>query len=162
MGSAGTMDRQGYRGIVAKRSRDAWRVSGEDHAGRLRHVHFPRSETRLAARAADALLLHAEGEAARPRCNFPEAAEAADIDEVRRWARAACGLTSRYRGVTWDRDKQRWRAEVWDPGAQRMVRGGRHTTEEAAADDADRLALRIHGQEAKLNFGRVQQSPKGS
>jgi len=57
--------------------------------------------------------------------------------------------SSRYKGVSWDSDRQKWRATIH---AERKRQLGRYDTEEAAARAYDRAALRHFADYAVVNF----------
>lgn len=58
--------------------------------------------------------------------------------------------TSRYKGVYWDRTKQRWRSGIQIDGKYRHIGTYRH--EEEAARAYDQVAHSIFGAYARLNF----------
>ncbi len=60
--------------------------------------------------------------------------------------------SSRFKGVTWNKEIQRWRANLRVNG--KVIYGGVHTNEEAAARRYDDLARRYFGQFACVNFPR--------
>ena len=60
--------------------------------------------------------------------------------------------TSRYRGVSWDSGKQRWRATIKVDGRQRTL--GRFRHERDAAERYDEAAREHYGTDARLNFAR--------
>lgn len=60
------------------------------------------------------------------------------------------GKSSRYRGVTWAKDKQRWQAQIGFRGKNLLI--GRFETEEDAARAYDVEAGKLFGQFARPNF----------
>lgn len=60
------------------------------------------------------------------------------------------GTSSRFRGVTWERSRCCWQAQIRSNNRNRII--GRFDTEEAAARAYDAAALSAHGQFARLNF----------
>lgn len=60
------------------------------------------------------------------------------------------GSTSRFKGVTWDKQTGRWRAQIAWEGTNRHL--GRYRTEEEAAGAYDAAAHELHGAFARLNF----------
>lgn len=64
--------------------------------------------------------------------------------------------TSRYKGVYWDKQRNRWRAVVILNGKHHH--GGDHRIEEDAARAYDRLALKLFGEYARFNLGHPQEA----
>ena len=58
---------------------------------------------------------------------------------------------SRFIGVYWDKGKSLWAAEVSHEKVRHFV--GRFSSEELAAQERDRVAIKVQGEKAKLNFG---------
>ena len=63
---------------------------------------------------------------------------------------AKTGGTSKYKGVHFDNEKQRFRARIRKGGVE--IRLGRHSTEEEAALAYDAAARKVFGRFARLNF----------
>jgi frataxin-like iron-binding protein CyaY len=64
--------------------------------------------------------------------------------------RRKAALTSRFKGVSWDKNRQRWVAFIKAGDVRRQL--GRFTDEEAAARAYDAGAVELHGRFARLNF----------
>jgi hypothetical protein len=62
------------------------------------------------------------------------------------------GSSSRFVGVSWSRDRQKWQAQITVDG--RRIQLGRHATEEAAAAAYDAAAREHFGEYANLNLER--------
>jgi hypothetical protein len=76
---------------------------------------------------------------------------ATHTENVRNIGKPKHGTTSRYKGVSWDRDKnQMWRAQI--RVNRKTIYLGRHTNEIDAARAYDAAALEHHGEFAQLNF----------
>lgn len=60
------------------------------------------------------------------------------------------GKQSKFRGVTWAKDKQRWQAQIGFRGKNIML--GRFKTEEEAARAYDKEARKLYGEFARPNF----------
>lgn len=60
------------------------------------------------------------------------------------------GSSSRFKGVTWDKSRDKWMAAIASGGASRTL--GRFDKEEDAARAYDEAAREIHGAFARLNF----------
>jgi hypothetical protein len=58
--------------------------------------------------------------------------------------------TSKFKGVYWDKDREKWRAEIMRDGVRHKL--GRFTSEEAAAVAYDSAALMLFGEFARINF----------
>ena len=74
--------------------------------------------------------------------------------------RSVWGL-SKYRGVTYDRDRRgenakRWRARIKFNG--KRVQIGRYLTEVEAAKAVDELAVKLWGEDASLNFPKKREA----
>lgn len=59
-------------------------------------------------------------------------------------------LSSRYRGVCWNKKNKRWQAAINSSG--RYLYLGSYVSEEDAARAFDRAAIRIRGRKARINF----------
>lgn len=57
--------------------------------------------------------------------------------------------TSSYKGVSWNVEKQKWRAAIYNGGRTRFL--GYFASEEAAAAAYDIVAREVHGEFARLN-----------
>lgn len=68
----------------------------------------------------------------------------------RRKPRSGLGMSSPYKGVCWDRRAQKYKATVTSNG--RCFYVGHYPTDEEAARARDALALKLHGEFARLNF----------
>ncbi|KAK9808652.1 hypothetical protein WJX72_001315 [[Myrmecia] bisecta] len=60
------------------------------------------------------------------------------------------GGPSKYRGVVWHKSNSKWEARIYDNGKQRFL--GYFLSEEEAAHMYDAVAIKMHGNTAKLNF----------
>ena len=60
------------------------------------------------------------------------------------------GITSKYKGVSWDTSNRRWRAQLCVDGHSRLI--GRFVTPEEAARAYDRAVWDARGEYAYLNF----------
>jgi hypothetical protein len=58
--------------------------------------------------------------------------------------------TSRFKGVSWDKSKGKWVAQIKRTGRQRHL--GRYDDEIAAAEAYDEAARETWGEHARLNF----------
>lgn len=58
--------------------------------------------------------------------------------------------TSKYKGVSWDKQRMKWRAVIFHNGKQIML--GRFIDEIVAAKTYDEYALKYFGEFARLNF----------
>lgn len=61
-------------------------------------------------------------------------------------------ITSKYKGVSWDKRRSRWKAQIGVARGCKTMCCGRFDTEEQAARAADAAALAYHGDFARLNF----------
>lgn len=64
------------------------------------------------------------------------------------------GNTSNYRGVTFNKQTQRWLAQVHHRGQNFFA--GRYTSELEAAQAYDNMARKLHGEFANLNFPKEE------
>jgi hypothetical protein len=62
------------------------------------------------------------------------------------------GSTSRYFGVSWNKARSAWRADLWDPHTKRMQHIGYYASEEDAARAYDCAAVQANILGAKRNF----------
>lgn len=164
-----------YRGVVWHKSNGKWEARIYE-AGRQRFLGYYTCD-RAAAAAYDAQAVKLHGSAAK--LNFPgsrsgqgPAAGAAAPAGVRKPAtkRGARGTrrappppsgraqpvkgSSRFRGVSWNSNCAKWRAQVWKGSDVHHL--GYFEDETAAARAYDAAALRIRGPEAPTNFPRWQ------
>eukprot|EP01047_Picozoa_sp_COSAG01_P051362 COSAG01_NODE_5294_length_4352_cov_12.531860_2_plen_946_part_00 len=152
-----------YRGVSWVQGKWSARISQE---GRKQHLGaFPDEES--AARAYDARAHELHGVAAQ--LNFPRAGERQGaacqrVDRVARAASAALVTTrrqqqgqrsSKYRGVSWDKNSGRWRVCIKHKGGQEHL--GSLLDEESAARAYDERARELHGVAARLNFPRASE-----
>lgn len=66
--------------------------------------------------------------------------------------------TSHYKGVSWDSERLKWRAQIRKIGIHRMI--GRHTSELEAARAYDQAAHAIFGVHAHVNFPEEWETEK--
>jgi hypothetical protein len=59
-------------------------------------------------------------------------------------------MASRFKGVTWDRQQQKWRTRIAARGSRRSL--GLFADEAAAGHAYDEAAVELHGEFARLNF----------
>ena len=64
------------------------------------------------------------------------------------------GGSSRFKGVTWDKSKKRWTAQIQSDKKHYLI--GRFKKENEAARAYDVAALVLHGEFACLNFGSAK------
>ena len=64
--------------------------------------------------------------------------------------RIACNNKSGYKGVSWEKNANQWRAQIMSQGRRKYL--GLFSTPEAAALTYDKAAKELHGEFAKLNF----------
>jgi len=64
--------------------------------------------------------------------------------------RADSNSTSQFKGVSWDKENKKWRADISINGVRKNL--GRFMLEELAALAYDMVAIREHGEFACLNF----------
>jgi hypothetical protein len=85
------------------------------------------------------------------RSNLRPASKGQNMANSRK-SNAAGGVapSSRFKGVTWDKDRRLWRAEITACGVGHNL--GRFVREELAARAYDAAALRAFGEFAKVNF----------
>lgn len=57
--------------------------------------------------------------------------------------------TSGYQGVTWDKEKKRWKASIWVDGKSKSL--GKYKCKHEAARAYNSAAKKYHGEEAFLN-----------
>ncbi len=138
----------GFQGGPAHRNR-AWQAAITVNTD----VHFlGLYETeKEAAIAHDRAARHYHGDAAI--LNFPKEPTApADattiVEELRRAFKKE--TTSRFRGVSWEATRRKWRAGIYDNGKSHFL--GLFSSEEEAAAAYDRRALAVRGDRARLNF----------
>lgn len=80
------------------------------------------------------------------RANLRPATNAENMRNRRRYA----NNTSGFKGVTFDKAKGRWKAQIRLDGRRRYI--GRYDTAEEAARAYDAAARELHGEFARLNF----------
>lgn len=66
--------------------------------------------------------------------------------------------TSGYKGVQWSKQKEKWIAVAWLMG--HLYYGGAYTDKIEAAKAYDRLAVKLYGEFARVNFPEQSTSPK--
>lgn len=64
--------------------------------------------------------------------------------------RKQTGCSSKFRGVTWDKDKKRWQAQIGFRGKNKVL--GRFKVEEDAARAYDKEARKLYGEFAQPNL----------
>lgn len=69
--------------------------------------------------------------------------------ENKRHSKIRCDSKNKYKGVSFDKDKKKWRAQIFYDN--KRYRGPRFKTQEEAALDYNRLAKLHHGEFAFLN-----------
>lgn len=62
--------------------------------------------------------------------------------------------TSRFKGVAWERARERWRAQIKPRPTRKVINLGRFRNEREAAEAYDKAAIRYFGEHAWLNFPR--------
>jgi hypothetical protein len=72
------------------------------------------------------------------------------VQQMRNCSKRTNAKTSRYKGVSWCANAYRWRVQLHRAG--RPINGGFFLDETEAARQYDRLAVRLYGEFAKLNF----------
>ena len=144
-----------YRGVVfaADYGRRAWIAQIGAVGPSARHLGTWASEEE-AARAYDRAARYYLGP--RARVNFPKKKlEPADaetlIKEARREAKRT--QTSRYLGVSWNKQRGRWQAVIFHQWQR--IDLGFYTTERAAADAYDAKSIQLRGPRARINFHPV-------
>jgi AP2-like factor (euAP2 lineage) len=136
-----------YIGISWVKAKSSWGVRVTDPQTKRRlHIGYYASEED-AARAYDCAAVQAHGPGAKR--NFPgevisEAPETVGEERKQR-------SSSRYIGITWNKDSSTWVAYLRDKQAQRRHIGC-YASEEDAARAYDCAAVQVHGPGAKLNF----------
>jgi hypothetical protein len=130
-----------FKGVSWSKDRQRWRVQiGVEGSPVFVGVFDDEEE---AARAYDAAAFHFWGEFA---ClNFP--GEAPGSFSLRRSTRQT---SSRYRGVTWNKERRKWRAAISAGGKYRSL--GFFADEDEAARAYDDAAWMHYGNQARLNF----------
>lgn len=104
-----------------------------------------------AARKYDSAARHFYGEYAL--LNFPQERPEPYEESVKRLKK-----TSKYRGVCWDRETNKWEANIYFDSCKKK-RLGRFADEKEAAVAYDKAALDFFGNKAKLNFPPTSHSP---
>jgi hypothetical protein len=135
-----------YRGVSWYKSSNKWKVQINYDGQQHRLGHFEDEEE--AARAYDRAARAHQGEKAQ--LNFPTMKEqAAEEAKQQRWIK--CGEAgSKYRGVNWDKIRNKWRPDISYDGKQHHL--GYFEDEEEAVRAYDEAARAQHGQKAQLNF----------
>ena len=122
-----------------------------------------------AARTYDAEARKLKG--ARARLNFPNTGEIQGHGRMLRTpaevrlAREIGAQKSQYRGVCWDKQRCKWKAQIKDPVANKVKHLGLFIDEELAARSYDDAERSMHPGEAKINFplaGEEQAVPRNS
>jgi hypothetical protein len=135
-----------YRGVSWQKSDSKW-IAKIRSDGKPHYLGCFDDEEE-AARTYDRAARAHHGEKAR--LNFPTKKEqAAEEAKQQRWIK--CGeAPSKYRGVTWEKTWNRWRASIMYDGKQHHL--GYFEDEEEVARAYDRAARAQHGEKAQLNF----------
>lgn len=72
-------------------------------------------------------------------------------DSQNQWnSRKGPGTSSRYKGVSWNKQRKRWAARIWVNGIYQHL--GYYEDEAVAALEYDRVAREFRGEFARLNF----------
>jgi hypothetical protein len=69
------------------------------------------------------------------------------------------GIRSRYLGVSWNKVRCSWHAQLTDPQTKRSRHIGSFASEVEAARAFDAAAVQLHGQGAKRNFETISEMP---
>jgi len=141
-----------FRGVFFNHRRGRWDMQFRIPGGGSATITGYETEE-AAARAHDRAALHYLGPKAQ--LNFPSSARfirAADVPTLAAEKRRAfkANTTSRFRGVSWDRQVRRWRSCIKVGGQPLLL--GYYDDEEAAAFAYDAKALDAFGRAARPNF----------
>lgn len=71
-------------------------------------------------------------------------------------SKSHAGSKSKYKGVSWNKERQKWKAQITCKGTHYNL--GHFDTEEAAAKVYDARAKKLHGKFARLNFSKEEGS----
>lgn len=135
----------GYKGVHLFRQTNRWQVYIAIN-GKWLHLGYY-DDLIIAARVYDAAARRYFGEFARP--NFPDQPTTSETEKLLDDA-LNHQFSSRYIGVSWRPDNQRWRAYVKVNGRLKSL--GNFDTQEEAARARDRAAKAIFGDAVVLNF----------
>ena len=139
-----------------------WKVQ-INHQGKQRTVdYFPADKEKQAAKCYDAEARKLRGPKAK--LNFPRAGEAKGTAVQRRTAeqraadRALGGVRkSKYVGVSWSSASGKWHATLTHKGVSRSLGYFPADKEKEAAQCYDKVARKLRGKKAKVNFPRARQ-----
>ncbi|KFM23257.1 AP2-like ethylene-responsive transcription factor AIL5 [Auxenochlorella protothecoides] len=139
-----------YRGVVWHKSNSKWEARIYE-GGKQKFLGYYTSEE-AAAHAYDTYAVRLHGNL--QKLNFPELyASGAEVYHDPGTPPPVKG-TSRFRGVSWNSNCAKWRAQVWKGSEVHHL--GYFEGEEDAARAYDEAVLRIRGPDAPTNFPRSQ------
>jgi hypothetical protein len=135
-----------YRGVYRNKSSNKW-LARIGYDGKQHYLGCFEDEEE-AARAYDKAVRTHQGEKAL--LNFPtKKQQAAEEAKQQRWIKCE-EAPSKYRGVSWQKSKNKWRAEIRYDGKDHYL--GSFEDEEEAARAYDKAARAHRGEKAQLNF----------
>jgi hypothetical protein len=137
-----------YTGVCWNKRKSAWRAELRDPQTKRQRTIGSYASEEDAARAYECAAVQAHGPGAKR--NFPgeDISEAPETVGEERKQRSS----SRYIGVSWDKQSSSWKVSLADPQTKRKQHIGRCASEEDAARAYDCAAVQAHGPGAKRNF----------
>jgi hypothetical protein len=130
-----------------------WRVNSQGYAyrndwngGRQRKLYLHRAIMGIANMTRGVEVDHIDGDRLNNRRNNLRLCTRGHNNAARRKQAGS----SKFRGVTWAKDKQRWQAQIGFRGKNIVL--GRFKTEEEAARAYDKEARKLYGDFARPNF----------